>query len=95
MIVDVDTAVDASVQIVVKVPLVFMSFNTAETVKFDRFAVVVCVPDALALNLKDGANEKLAPTVCHALSFSIDAIRTVSENVYAHVVGTAVNAHHS
>ena len=72
-----------------------MSFTTADAMRFVQSIVVAVLDQACQVSLNVGQNVKLAPTVCHALSFSSDAIRTVSENVYAHVVGTAVNAHHS
>lgn len=81
VLVVVDAAVDASVQIVVKVQLVFMSFTTADAMRFVQLIVVAVLAHAWPVSLNDGQNVKLAPTVCHALSFSSDAMRTVSENV--------------
>lgn len=45
-LVSVDAAVDASVQIVVKVQLVFMSFTTAEAIRFVQLIVVAVVAHA-------------------------------------------------
>lgn len=93
--VDVETAVDASVQIVVNVQLVFINLKTADTVALLRVPVVQ-EKNVLFTYLNAGQYCIFAHTIAPALSFSADATRIVSEKVYVHDdTDDAVKFHHS